>query len=324
MRALIARLSLCGAALLSASMPAIAQAPLPKLIKIVVPFSAGASNDVVARAIAVPLAERLQATVIVENKPGAAGVIGADAVAKAPRDGSVLLLTSSTFVTAAATQAHLPYDPLAAFTPVVMVGEGPLLLAVSAAAPFKSPDELFAAARAKPEKLTYGTAGVGSVGHLATVLLNDAAKSRMTHVPYKGAANAAQDLAGGQIDVMVSNYSTLAPLMQKDGGRVRALAVTSKQAHPSFVGLPALAATVPGFAMDIWIGVFAPAGTPAAVVERLNREITEISASPALSAVLGPDGTLPNAMNASAFAARVKEELATWKQLAATHRIVAE
>src|SRR4051812_1229769 len=190
-----------------------AQPSLPKTIKIVVPFSAGASNDAIARAIAGPLAKRLDVAVIVENKAGAAGVIGADAVAKSPHDGSVLLLTSSTFLTAAATQPRLPYDPIAAFTPVAMVGEGPLLLAVSASTPFKSPEDLLAAARAKPDALTYGTAGVGSIGHLATVLLSDAAKVKLTHVPYKGAANAAQDMGGGQIDVMISNYSTLAPLV---------------------------------------------------------------------------------------------------------------
>jgi tripartite-type tricarboxylate transporter receptor subunit TctC len=323
MRVLIARVGLCALLLLGLPGAATAQAPIPRLIKIIVPFSAGASNDAVARAIAVPLAQRLQATVIVENKAGAAGVIGADAVAKSAHDGSVLLLTSSTFLTAAATQAHLPYDPIADFAPVAMIGEGPLLLAVSAATSFKSPEDLLAAARSRPDRLTYGTAGVGSLGHLATVLLSDAAKVRMTHVPYKGAANAAQDMAGGQIDVMVSNYSTLAPLMQRDG-RVRALAVTSTQPHPSFAGLPPLAATVPGYSMDIWIGVFAPAGTPAPVVERLNREINAISASPELAVVLGPDGTLPNAVSPAAFAVRVKEELMKWKQLAAGHKIVTE
>jgi len=236
----------------------------------------------------------------------------------------VLLLTSSTFLTAAATQARLPYDPIAAFAPVAMVGEGPLLLAVSASTPFKSPEDLLAAARAKPDALTYGTAGVGSIGHLATVLLSDAAKVKLTHVPYKGAANAAQEMGGGQIDAMISNYSTLAPLMQKEGGRVRALAVTSKQPHPSFAGLPPLATAVPGYDMDIWIGVFAPAGTPAAVVERLNREINAIAASPELAVLLGPDGTLPSAMSPAAFAARVKDELAKWKQLAGAHKIVTE
>ncbi|HEY2189586.1 MAG TPA: tripartite tricarboxylate transporter substrate-binding protein [Caldimonas sp.] len=325
MRTPISRLFLCAALWLGASLAAQAQTTIPKLIKIVVPFSAGASNDVIARAIAVPLGQRLQTTVIVENKAGAAGVIGSDAVAKSPRDGSVLLLTSSTFLTAAATQARLPYDPIAAFVPVAMVGEGPLLLAVAASTPYKTPAELFAAARARPEELTYGTAGVGSVGHLATELMSDAAKVRMRHVPYKGAANATQDLAGGQIDVMVANYSTLAAVIAKGGGgRVRPLAVTSKHPHPSFVGLPPLAASVSGYSMDIWIGVFAPAGTPAPLVERLNREINEISASPELATLLGPDGTLPEAMTPAAFAARVKEDLAKWKQVAAEHKIIAE
>jgi tripartite-type tricarboxylate transporter receptor subunit TctC len=235
-----------------------------------------------------------------------------------------LLLTSSTFLTAAATQARLPYDPIAAFTPVAMVGEGPLLLAVSASTPFKSPEDLLAAARAKPDALTYGTAGVGSIGHLATVLLSDAAKVKLTHVPYKGAANAAQEMGGGQIDAMISNYSTLAPLMQKEGGQGARARRHLETAAP-VVRCPAAArGGGSGYDMDIWIGVFAPAGTPAAVVERLNREINAIAASPELAVLLGPDGTLPTAMSPSAFAARVKDELAKWKQLAAAHKIVTE
>jgi len=299
-----------------------AQASLPKTIKIVVPFSAGASNDAIARAIAGPLAKRLDVPVIVENKAGAAGVIGADAVAKSPHDGSVLLLTSSTFLTAAATQRQLSYDAVAAFAPVAMVGRGPLLLAVSASTPFKSPADVLAAARTNPGGLTYGSAGVGSVGHLATELLDDAAKVRMTHVPYKGAANAVIDLAAGRIDVMVSSYSTLSPLIK--GGKVKALAVTSKDAHPAFVDLPPLAASVPGFAIDIWVGVLAPAGTPAALIDRLNHEINAIAASPELATILEPDGTVAAAMTPAAFAARVKEELSQWKQIASDHKIIAE
>ena len=299
-----------------------AQASLPKTIKIVVPFSAGASNDAIARAIAGPLAKRLDVPVIVENKAGAAGVIGADAVAKSPHDGSVLLLTSSTFLTAAATQRQLPYDAVAAFAPVAMVGQGPLLLAVSASTPFKSPADVLAAARTNPGGLTYGSAGVGSVGHLATELLDDAAKVRMTHVPYKGAANAVIDLAAGRIDVMVSSYGTQSPLIK--GGKVKALAVTSKDAHPAFVDLPPLAASVPGFAIDIWVGVLAPAGTPAALIDRLNHEINAIAASPELATILEPDGTVAAAMTPAAFAARVKEELSQWKQIASDHKIIAE
>jgi tripartite-type tricarboxylate transporter receptor subunit TctC len=322
MRTFGLRLALCLVAILGAAPLASAQVTLPKSIRIVVPFSPGGSNDVIARAIAGPLAKRLDIPVIVENRAGAAGVIGADYVAKSPRDGSVLLLTSSSFLTAAATQTQMPYDPIAAFAPVAMVGRGPMLLVVSATTTFKTPADVIAAARAKPGALNYGTAGVGSIAHLTTELLDDTARIQMTHVPYKGAANAAVDLAAGQIQVMVSNYSTLAPLMKS--GKIRALAVTSGTQHAAFPDLPPLATVAPGFAVAIWVGVFAPAGTPPAIVERLNHEINTIAASPELATVLEPDGTLPEAIGASVFASRIRDELAQWKQIATEHKIVAE
>jgi tripartite-type tricarboxylate transporter receptor subunit TctC len=322
MRALVPRIALCIFAAVALTPVATAQATLPKTIKIVVPFSPGGSNDVIARAIAGPLAKRLDIPVIVENKAGAAGVVGADYVAKSPRDGSVLLLTSSSFLTAAATQSQLPYDPIAGFAPVAMVGRGPMLLAVSATTPYKTPADVVAAARAKPGVLNYGTAGVGSIAHLTTELLDDTAKIQMVHVPYKGAANAATDLAGGRIQVMISNYSTLAPLISS--GKVKALAVTSRQPHAAFGDLPPLATVAPGFAVDIWVGVFAPVGTPPAIVDRLNQEINAIAASPDLAPVLEPDGTLPDAIRPAAFAALIKDELAQWKQIATEHKIVAE
>ena len=291
----------------------------PALMRIVVPFPPGGSNDVIARAMAPQLAKRLGTNVIVENKGGAAGVIGSDAVAKAPPDGSHLLLTSSTFLTTAATQSKLPYDPLAAFIPVAMVAEGPLLVAVPAERPIKSTADLVAAARAKPGALNYGTAGVGSLAHLATELLNGAASIQMTHVPYKGAGPALIDLAAGQIDVMVSNYSTL--VSQMKSGKVRAIAVTSPKPSPAFPDLPPVAAAVPGYAMDIWVAVFAPAGTPAPLVERLNKEINEISASPELRTFLDPDGALPVALPPAAIAARMKQDLAQLKRIAAERKI---
>ena len=313
----------CGLATALALLPAAhAQVAVPKTIKIVVPFAPGGSNDVIARALAGPLAARLGTTVIVENRAGAAGVVGSDFVAKAPKDGSVLLLTSSSFLTAAATQAQLPYDPVAAFAPVAMVGRGPMLLAVSGTSAWKTPADAIAAAKSAPGALNYGTAGVGSIAHLATELLDDKAKVRMTHVPYKGAAPAAVDLAAGQIQVMISNYSTLAPLMK--AGKIKALGVTSAKTHPAFPDLPPLSAVAPGYDVDIWVGVFAPAGTPPALVERVNQEINAIAASPELAPVLEPDGTLPEAMTAVAFAGRIKDELVVWKQIASEHRIVAE
>ncbi|WP_454739931.1 tripartite tricarboxylate transporter substrate-binding protein [Cupriavidus necator] len=299
---------------------------VPPLMRIVVPFSAGASNDVIARAIAPALAKRLGNTVIVENRPGVAGVLGADYVAKAPRDGSVLLLTSSTFLTAAATQARSPYDPLTAFAPVALVADGPLLLAVSSTiASSKSihtPADLIAAARAKPGAITYGSTGVGSLGQLATELMCDTSKVQMMHVPYKGAANALIDLAAGQIDVMMSNYSSIAT--QIKAGKVKPLAVTSVTPNPAFPGLPPLAASVPGYGIEIWVGVLAPAGTPAALVQRLNREIAEIATSHDVRVVLEPDGSRPLAVSPADFGARIRQDLAQWKRIAADRKIVAE
>jgi tripartite-type tricarboxylate transporter receptor subunit TctC len=311
------RLVLFLVALLGAS-AALAQ-DIPPLMRIVVPFPPGGSNDVIARAIAPQLAKRLGNNVIVENKAGAAGVIGSDAVAKAPRDGSHLLLTSSTFVTTAATQAKLPYDPIASFVPIAMVAEGPLLVAVPASMPIKSSAELLAAARAKPGALNYGTAGVGSVAHLATELLNGAANIQMTHVPYKGAANALLDLAAGQINLMISNYSSLVP--QIKAGKVRPIAVTSAKPSPAFPDLPPLAQAVPGYAIEIWVTVFAPAGTPMPLVERLNREINQISASPELRTFLDPDGAQPVALGPAPLAGRVKDDLAQLKRIAAERKI---
>ncbi len=295
---------------------------LPAMMKIVVPFSAGASNDAMARAVAPLLARRLGNTVIVENKPGAAGVIGADYVAKSPADGSVLLLTSSTFLTAAATQAKLPYDPLASFVPVSMVGSGPMLLAVSAATPIKSAADLVAAARARPGSLTYGTSGTGSIAHLASEMLSDTAAIKMTHVPYKGAANALMDMAGGQIDMMISNYTSL--VAQIKSGKVRPLAVTSAQASPVFADLPPLSSVAPGFAADIWITIFAPGATPAPLVARLNRELNQIAASPEVRALLEPDGATPMALSPAELTRRVRDDLAVWKKIAIEKKIVAE
>lgn len=309
-------------ALNCASLSAAAQDAAPKLMRIVVPFSAGASNDAIARTIAPQLAKRLETTIVIENRPGAAGVIGSDAVAKAPRDGSVLLLTSATFLTAAATRSRMPYDPVTAFAPVAIVAQNPSILAVSALAPIRTPAQLIAAARSKPNWLTYGTAGVGSIGHLTTELMTAAAKVEMRHVPYKGASNAAIDLAGGQIDVMVSSYTTLSPFVKS--GKVRLLAVTSREAHPAFTDLPPLNATVPGVVNETWAGVLAPAGTPAPLVDRLNREINSIAGSPELRPFFEPEGMLPVPLTPGAFAARVKQELAQWKQIATAKNIVAE
>jgi len=218
--------------------------------------------------------------------------------------------------------SRVPFDPLADFAPVSLLSSSPSLLAVHPSIPARSVRELMQIAKARPGALNYGTAGVGSIAHLTTQMLDDAANIQMTHVPYKGASNAAVDLAGGQIQVMVSNYSTIAPLMKS--GKIRALAVTSSTAHSAFPDLPPLTSIAPGFAVAIWVGVFAPAGTPQPIVERLNQELNAIAASSDLALVLEPDGALAEAISPATFAARIKEELGQWKKVASEHKIVAE
>ncbi|ANY14610.1 tripartite tricarboxylate transporter substrate-binding protein [Bordetella pseudohinzii] len=299
-----------------------APTPVPKQIKIVVPFSAGASNDAIARAIAPQLAEQLKTIVIVENRVGAAGVIGSDYVAKSAKDGATLLLTSSTFLTSAATQPRMPYDPVKSFAPVAMVGEGPLVIGVTGAKPYASLADVLEAARAKPDVLNYGTAGIGSLAHLATVMMDDAAKVSMTHVPYKGAANAASDMAGGQIDIMLANYSSLAPLVQS--GKIKLVATTARDPHPAFPKLTPAAAILPGYAVDIWVGVFAPAGTPQDLVDRYNQAIGRVARTPESTALLDMDGTVPAAIGSAEFGQRVARDYALWRDVARSHHISVE
>ncbi len=296
---------------------------IPATIKLVVPFAPGGSNDVIARAIAPGLAKRLGTTIIIDNKPGAAGSIGADAVAKGPKDGSILLLTSSTLVTSAATMPRTtPFDVNTAFAPLALIGQGPMLLAVSATTPIKTPADFVAAARSNPGAISYGTSGPGSIAHMSSEMLAEAAKIQMLHVPYKGAAPALLDLASGQIQMMVSNYSSI--VAQIKAGRVRPLAVTSRTASPSFPDLPPMGNLAPGFSAEIWVAVFAPAGTPAALVQRLNREINEAARQPEVKALLEADGTLPVALPPAEVAARIREDFAAWKKIAVAKNISAE
>ena len=299
-----------------------AQTGVPKQIKIIVPFSAGASNDALARALSPLLAEKLKTVVIVENKVGAAGAIGADYVARAEKDGATLLLTSSTFLTSAVTQPKLPFDVNKSFVPVSIVGDGPMVVAATNAKNYKDFKSVLDAARANPGALNYGTAGVGSVGHLATVMMDDSAKISMTHVPYKGAANAAADMAGGQIDVMLSNFSSIAPLVQNK--KVKLLATTDDAANKAFPDLPPANTLVPGFSAKLWVGIFAPAGTPEALVKTLNQTFNEVSKAPEVTRLLDMDGFNTAALTPEQFGKRVAEDLQLWKTIADKHNITME
>jgi tripartite-type tricarboxylate transporter receptor subunit TctC len=307
-----------------ASTPAMSADPaFPKTVTIVVPFNPGASNDTFARVLAQKLGPKIGSTVIVENKPGAGSVIGSGFVARAPADGSVLLLTSSTFTTSAAVQSRLPYDPVKGFTPVAMLATAPMILTVGAQTPYKTAAELLAEARTHKGKINYGSAGVGSINHMSSELIDSLAKSDMIHVPYKGTANAITDMIGGQVQAMVASPSSI--LGQVKSGKVRALAVTSTKPSKLVPGVPVLADTVPGLDIEIWWGVFGPANLPKPLAERLNAEIRAIVDTPEMRERFAQEGAEPSTtVNADQFAAYVRTELDKWRKVAREKNITAD
>jgi tripartite-type tricarboxylate transporter receptor subunit TctC len=286
----------------------------PKQITIVVPFPPGASNDTFARILAQKLSPKLGATIIVDNKAGAGGSIGAASVAKAAPNGATLLLTSSTFTGNAAVQPKLPFDPVADLVPVAQLAKGPMIVAVGPDTPYKSLAELIAAARAEKGKLNYGTAGVGSINHMATEMLNTMAQVEMTHVPYRGISNVVTDLISGQVQLVISSFPSIAELVT--AGKLRGLAVTSAQRSSFAPELPAVAETVSGYDVDLWWGVFAPAGLPAAMVEQLNKEIRAIITDDDMRQRFAQEGALPTPVSAAEFAGVVRADLDKWRKVA--------
>jgi len=287
---------------------------LPPLIRLVVPFTPGASTDTTARALAKQLAAHLDTNVVVENRPGASGMIGANAVAKAPKDGSSLLFTSVSMITTAATTRNAPFDVTTDLVPVAILGTSPLVIAVSSQSDIKTPADLVAAARAKPDQLTHGTAGVGTIAHLAAELLNDAANIQLKHIPYRGAAPAVTDTVAGILDVMLAANSTFAA--QINAGRMRLIAVTTDAPNPFFPDLPTMATVAPGYSAEVWTAVYAPAGTPPDVVARINRAINAVATSPDMAALMRNDGTIPLNLTPEAAAQHVRDSYATWKRVA--------
>jgi tripartite-type tricarboxylate transporter receptor subunit TctC len=298
-------------------------APLPSLIKIIVPAAPGASADILARALAAQLGPRTGSTVIVENKPGGSTMIGSAAVAHGPKDGSMLLINSTSLLSTGATMREPPLDVVNDLAPVAMLTENPLVLAVSNnRADIRTPTDLIAAARKAPDRLTHGTTGVGTIAHVAMELLNGSAHIQIKHIPYKGTALAVNDLAGGVIDMVLATQSTVAPAVKS--GRAHLVAVTSAEPSPAFPGVPTMASAAPGYKADLFVGVYAAAGTPAPVIQRLNREINEIAKSKALRDLSEADGGVPKAMTPEEFALHVRESYATWKKVATEKSIIAE
>ena len=301
--------------------PAAAQQPAwPGTVRLIVPYAAGGGTDAFARAIAAQLGPRLGVTVIVENRAGAGSLIGSAAVAKGPADGSQLLFTSSSLVTATATSRNAQFDVLRDLVPVAFAVDAPLLVALSAKSGIRSPSELVAAARARPDELTFASAGIGSLTQLAEELLLDAAKIRMRHIPYKGTAPALLDVATGTVDLTIGSYSAL--VAQVQSGRVIPIAVTTLAASAAFPNLPTMASSAPGYNVSIWYGMFAPAGLPAPMVQRLHREIVDIARSAELKPMMKDEGGAVVEAGPEELSRRVRDEYALWKKLATEKQLV--
>ncbi len=275
-------------------------------VRLVVPYAPGAAADQLARV----LAQALGQPVVIDNRAGAGGTLGADMVAKAPADGYTLLLgTDATQATNLHLARKFPYDPLRQFTPLALAAINPIVLVVHPSLPVHSVAELVRYAKAHPRTLSYGSSGIGTPHHLAGELLNERAGIAMVHVPYKGGAPAMADLLGGSINVLFASLATALPYIQN--GQVRVLAVTQAQRHGGLPQVPAIGETLPGYALAGWLGLFAPAGLPGPIQGRLQAEINKALAEDAVRSALEQAGLVPSGGTPQALAELVREELAT-------------
>ena len=294
-------------------------AAVPKLIKLVVPFSPGASNDLFARALAQRLAPLLGTTVIVENKPGAGGSIGAEFVSRAEPDGSVLLFSSNSFTTNAAMTPKLPYDMNKSFVPVALMARSAMIFVVASNSPFNSVAKFVTAARDPKSRLSYGSSGVGGLNHISTELFHSMAGTQAVHIPYKGISGAVMDLISGNIQLLITTPASVGE--QIKAGLVKAVAVGSTERSKFYPDLPTIAQTVPGYRAEGWWGVFAPGGTPKPLVERLNQAIRSVNEQPEIRKLLAQEGAEPGTYNPAEFATYYFEEIAKWKKLVAERNL---
>jgi len=284
-------------------------------IRLIIPLSAGGSADIVGRLLTQKLGESMGQQFVVDNRPGAGSIIGTEIAARAPRDGYTLLLAGSSFTVAPSLRRKLPYDPIKDFTPITLASSSPGLLVVHPGVPVRTVSDLIGLARARPGEINYASPGNGTSPHFAGALFNMMAGVDMVHVPYKGAGPAVQGLIGGQ--VQVSFASMLSAITHARQGRLRAVAVTGGTRSPALPDLPTVAESgLPGFESGSWQALFAPAGTPAAIIRRLHREMVAVLKLPEVSTQLLRDGSEPVGSTPEALAKHVAGELAKWAKVA--------
>ena len=306
---------LLGALVALAAMCAFAQSYPNKPIRLVVPFPPGGTTDILARDVGQRLTEALGQPVVIDNRPGAAGNIGSEIVAKSTPDGYTLLMcTVSSPAINPSLYSKLPYDHIKDFAPVILVARVPNVLEVNPSVPVYTVTDLIKLAKEKPGQLNFASSGSGTSIHLSGELFKTMAGVNMVHVPYKGSAPAVTDLVGGQVQLMFDNLPS--SLQQIKGGKLRAIAVTSAQRSPALPDIPTIAESgLPGFEATSWFGVLAPAGTPAAIVNRLNAEVDKWLQSDSGKAQLFEQGALPAGGTPEEFAAYIRAETEKWAKV---------
>jgi len=311
---------LCAALALAAN-AAVAAYP-DKPIRLVVPFAPGGGTDLIARTLGAGMSTELGQQVIIDNKPGAGTIIGTDAVAKSAPDGYTIVIASFAHAVNPSLMPKLPYAHDKAFTPITLIGRGPNVLVVRADSPFKSVADIVAAAKANPGKLNYASQGNGTSAHLAGELFTNLAKVDMVHVPYRGAGPAITDLLGGQVDMIFGTAAAVSTMV--DSGKLRALAVTTAQASAAFKGVPTVAATVPGYAVESWYGLYAPAGTPVDVIQKLNAAAKKAAHNPEFSKKVEQEGVAVIASDPAELDRYVKAEEQRWRKVVTENNIKPE
>lgn len=307
-----------------AAAPTFGQAPYPsRPVSIVVPFSPGTGIDIVARTLGERFSARWGVGVVVENKPGASGNIGAETVAHATPDGYTLLMTATSFATNVALAQRLPYDPQKSFAPVSLVATGTLALVVTPSSPAKSMKDFVELARSQPGAMHYASTGNGTPQHLTMELLKQALGIDLVHVPYKASAGAITDVAGGHVDAMITPVHTAGPLVKQN--RLRMLAVLSAERSPVFPSVPTLKeAGFPDLEVEVWYALFAPAGTSAPIVAKLNSEANAVLATNEVRQALAAQGLAPVGGSPERLAELLKSELARWPKVVAKAGIKAD
>jgi tripartite-type tricarboxylate transporter receptor subunit TctC len=307
---------------LGASPWAVAQESYPnKPIRMLLGYPPGGGSDIIARLVAKPLGDRLGQSVVVDNKPGAGGNIAAETVARAAPDGYTLLFVPSGLASSAAMKKTLPFQPVNDFIWISTVTTYPLALAVVPQSPIKSFGDMVAKAKAEPNKITYSSVGIGSAMHLATEWIQAEAGIQLNHIPFKGGTGPMTELLAGRLDVMVDTMTLTAKLVSE--GRVRAIATTALPGKSPFPGVPAVSDTYPNMVYESWLGIIAPAGTPPAIIERLNREIRAVVDIPDVQKMIDFGGQ-PQASSPTEFRTRVERDIANMRKVMLERKIEQE